>query len=1442
MAEFVNTFEKGLNLDIDYSMIPPNQYVECDNLKISTSIGGSTGALETVDGNYLITSGLLPSNSTIIGHGYIRDDLYLFVCIEPEDRSWIVKLDITNGVPSSTVIYRDDSFTDKLSFKYDHKIKCVGRYETSDIQKLYWVDGIHPLRSINVVKDNTLTSPGQLDIIPNAPITPPTITSVGNGSLLTGTYQYVYQYVTNNGSETMYSPPSSPFPLTTTSQLAGNNKTFIGNSKGTNTGHSINITIPITAGYDRIRVVAIQYQDKDTIPSIKLMLDKKLSTTDTSMVVTDYGYNYVSDITLEELTLLSTASIIGTEIETKNDYLFVGNITEGTFDVNFDTRAYRFYGASITETTYKKRRHCILSSRIRTLNETDAAAIDINGVGTLSTQFDAIPSTHNCINVDNYIYTNNILESQRSNSDDHMIYQSNGTVIGGTGPNISYQFNNNASVIISTYTSITNYEEYSNIGDINSLSKYNFKSYQRDEIYRCGIVFFNAKGQNTPVKWIGDIRMPKTKDGNGTEFQLTYISGNNIYANILGITFNINNTASLISQGVTSYKIVRVQRDSLNRTILAQGLCGSMSTGYPDGIGLGYRISFPTRYLYNNTPPYTSHWTFGYDDDLVSMLEFSSPEVNFNKNIAYNTGDKLVIAGYVNNENFHIFPDPPLTSYFPSIANDTFIADYSSNIPFTLFDYLTYSRQGIDNVNRATNAFNFTEKVGTYAGLSFITDITDAKILTPNEKWITNRNTTVHNTTSFIGSYNDDYTNKQNIQTNHSSGGTKLFLQIPIGAYTNDIAYLERGLLCNYVRPYNDIYGGADYSARLKNTYIECCDNTIINITSKSVLGGDTYISMYDYLRVYYPDLGTDYFANTPVLSNILFFPIETQINLRYRSDVCFSKDSSYTNYKFQEKEVAGTYIRNPFPEYVQKTDLYIYNNVYSQEDSVVNTYLPPSDPLGTVDTNKDCRIYGSNKKTNGEAIDSWLTFPVLNYIDVDSSFGKLTNLLNYKNQLFFWQDKAFGVLPVLQQALVSGDNASAIVLGTGGVLQRYDYISTVNGCSYRFGVTDTSYGLYWYDKNNKYILRYDSNGVNPISSNRLNSLFINSGISNDIDIQVNSIQDRINNTVLFTVPIFKLSTIFSITTTSPISTTFRLTVNSNYSILNNFQVGKKVLVNIQSYYTGYNKVIHAIITSIDESLHTIDLSCAGKEDYTNLSYSLLGNTAVYSSFTYTGTYHAPLSVELINGKTLVYSEPTDSFIQFNTIYPKTLIRYDNYFLSSDTGLSLYSHNNRTSTSEYTNKNTFYGVTYPSKLSFIVNGEYNETKTFDRLEYISTSTNITYLGSTPGYNSGVISTPDTFNYIRVTNDYQNSGYTPIVMNSNLIRKERGFILGVPRNQFPAASGQDILTPSNTISSVRLFKERIRDKYMKVELLYSPITSTQQLKIPYIKTQYRISKR
>ena len=63
-----------------------------------------------------------------------------------------------------------------------------------------------------------------------------------------------------------------------------------------------------------------------------------------------------------------------------------------------------------------------------------------------------------------------------------------------------------------------------------------FRSYQRDEVYRFGIIFYNSKFVASPVLWIGDIRMP-----NLTVAPTFTNDGTNVISKPLGIKFTVKN-------------------------------------------------------------------------------------------------------------------------------------------------------------------------------------------------------------------------------------------------------------------------------------------------------------------------------------------------------------------------------------------------------------------------------------------------------------------------------------------------------------------------------------------------------------------------------------------------------------------------------------------------------------------------------------------------------------------------------------------------------------------------------------------------------------------------------------------------------------------------------------------------------------------------------------
>ena len=223
----INTFIRGMNRDVDKSVLAKDSYLESKNFRIVTSKGSSSAAKENVEGNKLINDTFLTStDSILVGSTYLVvkgsvsyaaitysvGDTFVgvfgtpnftgsgkvlslsaskmfpdnqYICGAIRLRDYIVVFTTTNtGVPvhgtgrnmiwklilekenetltSLTLLYDDflnaGAGSDTLDFSLENRIKAVSRYETPNIQKVYWTDGINQPRMINIVASDSIKS------------------------------------------------------------------------------------------------------------------------------------------------------------------------------------------------------------------------------------------------------------------------------------------------------------------------------------------------------------------------------------------------------------------------------------------------------------------------------------------------------------------------------------------------------------------------------------------------------------------------------------------------------------------------------------------------------------------------------------------------------------------------------------------------------------------------------------------------------------------------------------------------------------------------------------------------------------------------------------------------------------------------------------------------------------------------------------------------------------------------------------------------------------------------------------------------------------------------------------------------------------------------------------------------------------------------------------
>lgn len=304
-----------------------------------------------------------------------------------------------------------------------------------------------------------------------------------------------------------------------------------------------------------------------------------------------------------------------------------------------------------------------------------------------------------------------------------------------------------------------------------------------------------------------------------------------------------------------------------------------------------------------------------------------------------------------------------------------------------------------------------------------------------------------------------------------------------IGIITKVVRPTLLGTYLTNLRQQTTPYGGYSFINRLTNIYYG--DGNYFESINKwnTVFDGDCHVETFEYTsmhKVYgtYTKKGTDdlQFPNTHMITYSI--PTESNIWCKFQHGWTFSSNARDNYASFIQAEPCEI-----TEAYVQKEPEYVYNSVYS----VYNTSMPLAayDDLNPQDYNKtiDTRVYYSDLKQNDEIIDSWCKFRSSNFIDIDQEYGPVTDICTFKNVLTFFQEQSFGVLSVNDRSVATDNSGQNIVLGTGGVLDRYDYYSNTYGMhKQQFCAVCTTGGMYWFDSHNNVICLFDGQSVTQLS------------------------------------------------------------------------------------------------------------------------------------------------------------------------------------------------------------------------------------------------------------------------------------------------------------------------------------------------------------------------
>ena len=1146
----VNSFVKGMNSDVSYSMLQDGQYTFAKNIRITQMNKIGDGLLTNGQGDIRPIEGVEVHGTTItpksiLATGSIRD-IGVIVYVDSKDNTWKVGV-FKNGSPEDiSVIFQseEEAQVEKFSIVLHHEIE--------DLDKLYIADGVNPIKLILIkqVDGNFVdVTKEEVESYPKMLLNPPHFSGLVEGQLKAGMVQYAYRLYKKYSISTDISPTTNLIPIV-------NHKTLRGYNQGHTTNSGVELFIEMNKKYDfldRIQIFRVHYEENGQLPIISIIYDdavSKLIFPDSTLnkqtdldgrvyyiTFIDNGRVELGQISLEEFNSMLGQRIIPKVIESKNDYMFAAQIKDVQSDV-FKGVSKKDFGTVSYELVY----------------------IDLIGDGS---QLVGDGITHNTI-------TSKL-----------------------SLPNWNFNYTGNEGDNI--YSVLHDYSVYSNPMYSNPKVSYNLKSLRDGETYRYGIVLYNSNGESSGVIYLDDVTIkrdrPTFKIGSGYELIITPV----------GIKW----TFEKFPEGTAAYEIVRCRRTEADMRSISQGVLSRPVKRYKwqnDSVDDNYPYTptgFVTLQNFVFTQDYwdrptSEHKILYHSDNLdnKTLFQFISPEACYNPDaingITKDTDINLsvITALYqpLNKTNSVNITNYTISGYYHAAYNNALLQYESTNIGDRQIPVIGFATGGyydidgkfshnenpygsafyrVDGGNRgdrwsyipATDksldlvdpvyldwddvksikerSFAYIKLYATTAAGTPLTnnsnkyEIHSCKTVSSlqwNEIWngktsSNSANNTYEDHITIVGT--SEYNNAivgpwygENIKVQDKGEGVlpvdtdfepvfsteannKIDYQnsdFIFSASGGDCAIINTGSELNLIK-YEDLpinylksrmesdqflytylcnitketipYGGTSDSAIKNSVYYSYGDYNNSTNNTFVTFNGDTFIEPFEYVsmhKIYYS------VAGDTVPSHMICYsiPVETSMNLTYSYGYGFSQNyaqnPNISNIQSQPSSVLGIYN--------QSKPLYAYNNVYST-NGTSRLFAAAEDEDSNAQAHMDYRVMHSNLKSNGEYIDSWLKYQPANYIDVDSKYGEITHLRKFNNKLFFWQDQATGLLSVNERTQITDESNLPLILGNGGVLDRYDYIDDTAGMKKeQYCDTMSDKALYWYDDHNNEIKR----------------------------------------------------------------------------------------------------------------------------------------------------------------------------------------------------------------------------------------------------------------------------------------------------------------------------------------------------------------------------------
>lgn len=1121
----INSFTKGMNSDTSYDQIENTQYVFGQNLRITKNqpLGGNADYASVHEGivapvplgsvtqwyqiqnpGKILSIKSVENTVVMVLNPWSTKDIAVYKFeLDPETNQFVPGHDYPKIIWKAQNVWTGD---------VPAKVSAVLYKELDNVVKLYIATGEHPILTLRVDGDDFSTQVDKsIDYLINNRIVPKEriyIKEVITGRLLTSQVQYTYRYYNKYGNSTQLAPLTNKIQVIDSSRAKE-----IGNAENTETAIGFMLSInteEYNSKFDRIQVFRLQYIKPGEDAEVSLIYDDKIGDQN-EFILNDVGIDPLQSYNMEEFSAMQGLILIPQTIEQNQEYMFCSNVKDDTIIQGLNVAA-NDNNVSLVRTSVvldDKRASTqlnighiptITTDKFSTANDNNPVKILNNSDGTAVMDVDDYLKQRG-VNADNVtatynnIFTSSLLRSLRrgekykyaiifydkygrrsdvqpltandvevpavdSNNKYFRRYENTGKIeaipvgVKVKLPTLTGQYvtDGNLKDIIGCQIVRRNSSEiYQNallqvalarpiqqgLLDVNisDPSLITEDTVKKSPFYPTGLLttqdFKISPSYYDEDKQAKDAVLAKTK--NSKLFQ----------AFSSEIDFRRDDVLSKLSYSDLKIHPV-LSIDGIygcykNSTYDSRNIFSPNASGGQPVVEIsttGTTVWRKRAWKMKTDEKQAVHWIFDYciQNALNNASERSIKQVKDVKMADWNSAFSDVV-----------FQEGDGTDVYTAIKK---YRSYTTNIDSYLYNnwvsFCKYDlRAGIeDQPNMDWDADEAQEFLATQEDYKYWIDHNESSQLVRN---------------GYIGPGPSCFLVSTEDDLGQSNGNARLRTMICNITHTPKMSNVQSAQTEQYFGFGN--YFSLEYDeTEHKLKVVDAKDDDKQEMV---VFDGDIYITPHEITTQFkcYDFQSIDTLQSTQITN---YIPLESKVNTYFDYGMNLRNTNS-ENLLYEPGSIDGVT--------TQERPLHQYNMIYSDNDA-------SNDVFTLISTDKDetnnfkQRAYYSELKTNGEFIDNFLIFKAASFIDVDSRYGQITELVTDKNTLYYWQDHAFGKFSVNERSLVNDQNSNTIMLGQAGILSRYDYLSTKYGMRLQdmcARVTDN--GLFWVDINNRAVV-----------------------------------------------------------------------------------------------------------------------------------------------------------------------------------------------------------------------------------------------------------------------------------------------------------------------------------------------------------------------------------